>query len=208
MRARIAFALMPFIVPLLCEAAPLTPAELTRLCTNAEDQAHCGRLVEASRLPALKKIVTREGDELRIALVPAGLTVFRDAINIIGARTYAVWDYVEDVDAIVLFATDGDRTEFWLVQRRGGAEFRLPSEPVLAPGHKRFATADCCADGCANELAIWRIDDPGVRKELAGNPAEPWRDAGVTWKGTETLAIEYTPDSDARPRSLERRLIL
>ena len=115
MRARFALALMAFIVPPLCAAAPPTHAELTKLCTNAEDQAHCGRLVEASRLPALKKFVTREGDELRIALVPAGLTVFRDAINIIGARTYAVWDYVEDVDAIVLFATDGDRTEFWLV---------------------------------------------------------------------------------------------
>jgi len=101
MRARFALALMAFIVPPLCAAAPPTHAELTKLCTNAEDQAHCGRLVEASRLPALKKFVTREGDELRIALVPAGLTVFRDAINIIGARTYAVWDYVEDVDSIV-----------------------------------------------------------------------------------------------------------
>ena len=206
MRARFALALMAFIVPPLCAAAPPTHAELTKLCTNAEDQAHCGRLVEASRLPALKKFVTREGDELRIGLVPAGLTVFRDAINIIGARTYAVWDYVEDVDAIVLFATDGDRTEFWLVQRRGGAEFRLPSEPVLAPGHKRFATADFCPDGCANELAIWRIDDTGLRKELAWKPAETWRDAGVTWKGTETLAVEYVPDGDARPRTLERRL--
>ena len=42
--------------------------------------------------------------------------------------------------------------------RRGGGEFRVPSEPVLAPGHQRFATADFCADACDNELAVWRID--------------------------------------------------
>jgi hypothetical protein len=206
LRARAAFVVAAIAVPAFCFGAPPTPAELTKLCTSAEDQAHCGRLVEARRLPALKKVVTREGDELRIALVPVGLTVFRDAVNIVGARTYAVWDYVEDLDAVVLFATDGDRTEFWIVQRRGGGEFRVPSEPVLGPGHKRFATADFCADTCSNELAVWRIDDGGVRKELTWKPAEPWSDAGVAWKGAETLTVEYTSGRDSASRTLERRL--
>jgi hypothetical protein len=187
-------------------AAPPTAAELARICAHAEDQAHCGRLVEAPRLGPLKAIVTREGDALRVELLPAGSTVFRDAIDIIGARSYAVWDYVEDLEAIVLFATRGDRTEFWWVQRRGGGEFRLPSEPVLAPGHRRFATADFCAEGCANEIAIWRVDADDVRKELAFAPQEAWSDAGVTWKNADTVAIEYTPASATTPRTLERRL--
>lgn len=187
-------------------AAPPTAAELARICAHAEDEAHCGRLVEAPRLGPLKHIVTREGDALRIELVPTGSTVFRDAINIVGARSYAVWDYVEDLDAIVLFATNGDHTEFWWVQRRGGGEFRLPSEPVLAPGHRRFATADFCAQDCANEVAIWRVDAGGVRKELAFAPHETWSDAGVTWKSADTVAIEYTTAATTTPRTIERRL--
>jgi hypothetical protein len=199
-------ALAALALPVVCGAAPPTPAELTKLCGNAEDQAHCGRLVEARQLPKLKAVATREGDELKIALLPVGLATFRDAVNIIGARTYAVWDYLEDLEAVVLFATDGDRTEFWIVARRGGGEFRVPSEPVLAPGHRRFATADFCADACDNELAVWRIDGSGVRKELTWKPSETWADAGVTWKGAEALAIEYTVAKASSPRTIERRI--
>jgi hypothetical protein len=151
-------------------------------------------------------VATREGDELRIELLPAGLATFRDAVNIVGARTYAVWDYIEDLQAVVLFATNGDRSEFWIVERRGGGEFRVPSEPVLAPGHKRFATADFCADGCDNEVAVWRIDGTGVHKDLAWRPAETWADAGVAWKGPESLSVEYTVAKESSPRTLERRL--
>jgi len=49
LRAHAACVLMALVVPPLCCAAPPTPAELTKLCTDAEDQAHCGRLVEAPR---------------------------------------------------------------------------------------------------------------------------------------------------------------
>lgn len=199
-------AVAPLVASLSALAAPPTAAELARICANAEDQAHCGRLVEAPRLGPLKHIVTRDGDALRIELLPTGSTVFRDAIDIIGARSYAVWDYVEDVEAIVLFATLGDRTEFWWVQRKGGGEFRLPSEPVLAPGHRRFATADFCAEQCTNEIAIWRVDAGGVRKELAFAPEEAWTDASVTWKNSDTVAIEYMAATATTPRTLERRL--
>jgi len=199
-------ALAALALPVLCAAAPPTPAELTKLCSNAEDQAHCGRLVEARQLPKLKAVAVREGDELKIALLPTGMATFRDAVNIIGARTYAVWDYIEDLEAVVLFATDGERTEFWIVARRGGGEFRVPSEPVLAPGHQRFATADFCAAACDNELAAWRTDGLGIRKELTWRPSEAWADAGVTWNGAEALAIEYTVAKASPPRTLERRI--
>jgi hypothetical protein len=187
-------------------AAPPTPAELAKLCGSAEDQAHCGRLVEARLLPRIKQVASREGDALRIELLPVGSTVFRDSIDIVGARSYAVWDYVEDLEAVVLFATKGDHSEFWWLQRRGGGEFRLPAEPVLAPGHRRFATADFCADGCDNEVAIWRVEANDVRKELAFAPKEAWQEATVTWKGANSVTIEYVATDGSSPRALERRL--
>jgi len=187
-------------------AAPPTPAELTKLCADAEDQAHCGRLVEATQLKRLGRIVERNGDELRITLSPGGVTVFRDAVNIIGARTYAVWDYIADLDTVVLFATNGDRTEFWLVQRRGGAETRMPSEPAISPDRKRFATADFCPELCDNEVAIWRIGPEGARKESAWSPADRWTDASVAWKNADTIGVEYEPASGTELRTLERRL--
>ena len=108
---------------------------------------------------------------------------------------------MERSNAVVLFATDGDRTEFWLVQRRGGGEFRLPSEPVLAPDRKRFATADFCAQACDNEVAVWRIDADGVRKELAWTPRDAWTDASVTLEGCGDARARI----HARRRSAPRR---
>jgi hypothetical protein len=204
--AGLARTLALVVLPALCHAAPPTAAELAKLCANAEDTSHCGRIVEARQLPRLKAFASREGDELRIQLAPTGLTIFRDSVNIIGARTYAIWDYVEDLEALVLFATDGDRSEFWIVERRGGAEFRIPSEPVFAPGHKRFATADFCPDACDNEIAVWSSDGANVRKVLVWKPAQAWTDAGITWKGPESLAVDYRVAGESTSRTMERRL--
>lgn len=203
--ARVSLALCVFALSRAI-AAPPTAAELSKLCGNAEDQAHCGRLVEARQLPRLKSVATREGDELRIELLPGGSTTFRDAVNIIGARSYSVWDYVDDLESVVLFATNGDHSEFWWVQRRGGGEFRLPAEPVLAPGHRRFVTADFCAQDCDNQIAVWRIDGSGVRKELTFTPSEAWQDASVSWKNSNVLAVEYTLVNETTTRTIERRL--
>ena len=187
-------------------AAAPTAADIARLCANAEDQAHCGRLIEAKQIPRVKSFVRRDGDELRIDLLSPGSTTFRDSIDIAGARSYALWDYVEDLQSVVLFATRGDRSEFWWVQRQGGGEFRLPSEPVLAPGRRRLATADFCEKGCTNEVAVWRIEPNDVRKELAFVPPVPWREASVTWKSSDVVVVEYVATDGAAPQTLERRL--
>jgi len=199
-------ACVALVIAAGANAAPPTAAELAKLCGDAEDQAQCGRFVEARQLPKLRNVASRDGDELRIELLPVGSTVFRDAINIIGARSYALWDYVEDLESVVLFATNGDRTEFWWVQRRGGGEFRIPSEPVLAPGHRQFATADFCAQECDNQVAVWRIDASGVHKELAFSPQEVWQEASVAWKNANSVVIEYMRASEATPQIVERLL--
>jgi hypothetical protein len=190
----------------LAHAAPPTPAELTALCASAEDQAHCGRLIEARQLPRVARFVERDGDELRVSLVPFGLTILRDSVEVNGAKSYAVWDYLEDADTLVLFATDADRTSFLLVQRRGGAEYRVPSEPVLAPDGRHFATADFCAEGCDNQVVVWRIASNGVRRELAWTPDAAWSDVSVAWRAPDTLKIEYALPDRPGSRIAERRL--
>ncbi len=157
-------------------------------------------------MKAVQRFAERNGDELRIQLSPFGLTVFRDTVNITGAQTYAVWDYLEDLDTVVLFATDGDRSEFWLVQRRGGAEYRIPSEPVLSPDQRRFVTADFCAQGCDNEVVVWRIERSDVHKELAWTPPLSWSDVSVGWRSPDTLKLEYSAAGQPGSRIVERRL--
>jgi hypothetical protein len=200
------FALAGVVAATLAHAVPIPRGELAELCVNAEDQAQCGRRVEARQLTRLARIVERDGDELRVSLAPFGLTVFRDTVSVNGAKSYAVWDYVDDLDMLVLFTTDGDRSGFLLVQRRGGNETRVPSEPVLAPDQRHFVTADFCATGCDNDVAVWRIDPHGVRKESTWAPQAPWSDVSVTWKGADTVVLEYSATTDPQSRTIERRL--
>jgi hypothetical protein len=202
----VAVALLMSALAAGAHAAPPSRAELTALCVEAEDQAQCGRLVEARLLRKLSRIVERDGDELRVSLVPFGLAVFRDSAYARGSRSYAIFDYLEDLDTLVLFTTQGERSGFLLVQRRGGGEFAIPSEPVFSADRKRFATADVCADGCENEIAVWRVEPDGIRKEAWWKPPAEWSDASVTWRTGGVLAIEYATAADAGSQTVERRL--
>lgn len=206
MRAHARWVFAALALPALALAAPIAREELTALCANAEDQAQCGRLVEARQLTRLSRIAERVGDELRVSLSPFGLTIFRDTVNVTGATSYAVWDYLENLDTLVLFTTDGDRSGFLLLQRRGGGEYRVPSEPVMAPDERHFATADFCAKECDNRVTVWRMDRNGVRKLSTWAPAKPWTDVSVTWTDADTIALEYSLADDAQPRTLLRRL--
>jgi len=186
-------------------AAP-TAVQVAQLCANAEDQAHCGRLIEEVQMKRLPGMAERAGDELRIALFPTGTVTFRDTVPVSGARTYALWDYLDRINAVVLFTTDGEQTGFLLVQRANGRQYRLPSEPTLSPDRQNLVTADFCADGCTGELAVWRVTRDDVAKTLAWKPATPWIDATAAWKDAETLRVEYTAEGAAAAATLERRL--
>jgi len=190
----------------LAHGAPISRAELTSLCIEADDAAHCGRLVEARQLRALSRFLERDGNELRIQLVPFGLTTFRDSDGVRGTRSYAVWDYLPDLETVVLFTTQGDRTGFMLVQRRGGAEFGLPAEPVLSPDRRRFVTVDVCARDCDQEVTLWRIGADGVVKEATWRPPADWSDASATWRTAGTIVFDYSTANDGGSHTLERRL--
>lgn len=200
-------ALITLLAALSTHAAPISRADLVALCGDAEDPAQCGRLVEARQLRTVSRFVEREGRDLRVRLVPYGLSVFRDTDSALGGGTsYAVWDYYADLETLVLFTTRNDRSGFLLLTRRGGAEHQLPAEPVLAPDQRRFATADVCAHGCDNEVAVWRIDRDGARKEASWKPPADWTDVTVAWRGANTIALEYLVGNDSTAHSAERRL--
>jgi len=107
---------------------------------------------------------------------------------------------------VLLFKTDGERATFVLLQRVGNRTTELPSEPALSPDRQRLATADFCATGCTNELAVWRVTREGVVKELVWRSVDDWADATPRWKDAETVLVDYTAASDGTPRTLERKL--
>ncbi len=188
-------------------AVPPTREEVTKLCAEAEGPAHCGRLVEEVQLKKLPGLARREGGDLRVTLFPSGTQTFADTDSPQGGKSYALWDYLDRINAVVLFTTVDDRAGFLLLQRTNGRTVALRAEPMLSPDRQRLATADFCARECDNELVVWRITREGVRRESAWRPRdENIADATVRWTGDDVLAVDYTRAGDDTPRKLERRL--
>jgi hypothetical protein len=205
-RAPIAAGFLLLFAATVGSAAPPTPARVEELCAQAEGPAHCGRLLEAEQLKAFPNLATRDGDTLRILLFPSGTRDLVDVDTIHGARTYALWDYWSRANAVVLFRDDVDHIAFSVLQRNNGQMTALQSEPVVSPDGRQFAVADFCASSCDNEVSVWHIARDGIRKESAWKPGEAWTDTTVTWKDTDTLSVEYTPNGADKSRTLERRL--
>jgi hypothetical protein len=115
-------------------AVPLSVEELTKLCAEADDASHCGRLVEGVQLPRLPNLAVREKSDLRISLYPSGTTTFTDTEAINGGRSYSLWDFISEINAVVLYVTDGDDATFLLVQRTTQIrKIELPSDPKPRP---------------------------------------------------------------------------
>ncbi len=204
-KARRALAVAALLA-MTAHAVPLTVEELTKLCAEADDAAHCGRLVEGVQLQRLPNLAVRDQSALRVSLYPSGTAAFTDTDAINGGRSYSLWDFMSEINAVVLYVTDGDDVTFTLLQRTTGRKVELPADPKLSPDRARLVTADFCASRCSNELALWRVTRDGVRKESTWQPRASWSDAVATWKDAETVTIDYTlAGAQARSR-LSRRL--
>jgi hypothetical protein len=205
---RVACAPLLLALAVTAHAVPPTREEVAKLCAAAEGPAHCGRLVEETQLKRLPGLARRDGNELHVTLFPTGTRVFADTETRQGGKSFALWDYLDRINAVVLFTTEDDRAGFLLLQRTNGRTIALPAEPVLSPDRQRLATADFCATQCDNELVVWRVTRDGVRREVAWKPRdEKIADATVRWTGDEALALDYTRAGDeGSPRKLERRL--
>jgi hypothetical protein len=183
----------------------LPAPQVAELCANAEDQAHCGRLIEEVQLKRLPGLAVRDGDDLKVSLFPSGMTMFRDSVAISGAKSFTLWDYLDWINAVVLFTTDGDQTGFVLLQRTNGKQYRLPAEPVLSPDRKHLVTVDICAKICDGEVAVWRVTRDEIVKELTWRPQPQWSDANATWIDAGTIRFDYTIGDEER-RKQDRRL--
>jgi hypothetical protein len=187
-------------------AVPLAPEELAKICADADDSSHCGRLVEAVQLKRLPSLAVRDGATLRVSLFPSGTATLADTEALNGGRSYSLWDYINELNAVVLYTTDGDDVTFTVLQRATGRKTELPSDPKVSPDRAHIVTADFCEKRCVNELAVWRVTRDGIRKESTWKPREPWSDAVASWKSAETLAIEYTVAGTQTRSQVERRL--
>ena len=187
-------------------ALPLSQQEITTLCGNAEDTAHCGRLVEEVQLKRLPNLARRDGSALIVSLYPSGTATFKDSDDPVAGRSYSLWDFLDSINAVVLYSTAGDVTTFILVRRTTNARFDLPAEPRLSPDRQHIVTVDVCPTQCGNEIAVWHVAPEALRKELAWSPSAPWADATATWKDGNTLAIEYTAAGADKPTVVERAL--
>jgi len=197
------------IAALACAAAhavPLTPDELAKICAQAEDSPHCGRLVEEVQLKRLPSLATRDGTTLKVSLFPSGTATFTDTEALNGGRSYSLWDFISEINTAVLYSTDGDDVSFTVLQRATGRKTELPADPKLSPDKARIVTADFCEQRCVNELAIWRVTRDGIRKESTWKPRETWTDVVATWKSPGAVAIEYTTAAASGRLQMERKL--
>lgn len=187
-------------------AAPVTPARIAELCTQAESPAHCGRLIEADQLKGLPNLAVRDGDTLKVLLFPSGSRDFVDIDTLQGGTTWSLWDFWSPVNVVVLFTNHNDRLGYATLQRSNGKVTQLPGEPTLSPDRQRLAIADFCSATCDNEISVWRITRDGIRSELAWKPAVEWSDVTLQWRDAETLAIEFTPKGEDKARTATRAL--
>jgi hypothetical protein len=200
-RVALAFALCVAVT--VAEAGSLSSAQVAALCANAEDTSHCGRLIEEQQLKRFAGIASRDGDALRVTLYPRGDVVFRDVIRPTAVESYTLWDVLPEINAVLVFVDQGDRSSYLLLMRTSGKQFRLPAEPVLSPDRQSLATADFCASGCDNEVAVWRVSRDDVRKERLFQAPAPWSDVTVEWAGPDTVAIEYVVAGQAQRQQMQ-----
>ena len=190
----------------LAHAAPLPEGEIAQLCAAAEDTAHCGRLIEEVQLKRLPNLARREGNALHVSLFPGGTATFIDGDDPVNGRSYSLWDFIDGINAVVLYTSAGDSSGYTLLQRASNRRFDLPAEPQLSPDRTHLVTADVCASRCVNEIAVWKVTRDGIFKELAWSPGAAWIDAAAKWKDAGTLAIDYTSAGAATGAKLERAL--
>ena len=205
-RGASAVAIIAAALAISAEAEPLSVEEVTKLCSQADGPAHCGRMVEEVQLPRLPSLAVRDKLDLRVSLYPSGTTTFTDTETLRGGRSYSLWDFMSEINAVVLYVTDGDDASFVLLQRTTGRKIELPADPKLSPDRQRLVTVDFCENRCTNEVALWRVTRDSVRKELSWRPAATWTDASATWKDAQTIAIEYSVAGATTPSRLTRRL--
>ena len=111
MRARaLATARIALVLGMLTDAAalaaPLSTEELAVACAQTEGSAHCARKVEEIQLKRLPNLATRDGGTLKVSLYPTGVATFADTEALNGGKSFALWDFVSEINTVVLRRRD------------------------------------------------------------------------------------------------------
>ena len=127
LRLRVLAALLS-CVPLASLAAPLSDTEIGELCAQADGASQCGRLIEEVQLKRLPGLARRDGDALLVSLFPQGTATFTDSPDPVNGHSYSLWDYIDGINAVLLYTTAGEKTTFTLLQRTSNRRYELPTE--------------------------------------------------------------------------------
>src|ERR1700694_4406905 len=185
-------------ISLTIGASPLTQQEIVSLCGNAEDAAHCGRLIEEVQLKRLPNLARRDGALLLVSLYPSGNATFTDSDDPVNGRSYSLWDFLNPINAVVLYSTAGGSISFIVLARSTNRRSDLAAAPQPSQDRLHIVPADVCPSRCINEIAVWRVAPDSLMKELVWTAGESWSDVGATWKDANTLAIGYTPSGNGK----------
>jgi len=158
--------------------------------------------VQLKRLPSL---AMRNGSVLQVSLFPSGTATFSDTEALDGGRTFSLWDAYSEINAVLLYTTDGDTIGFRLLQRTTGRVVELPSEPACPrtgsvwspPISARRDAATNWPCGASRAMAF-----AGTRMVAAIDMGR----RHATWKDPDTIVVEYATAAGAAPATLERRL--
>lgn len=195
-------------------AAPPSNQAILKACDEADNAAHCERLLETGQIRQFPAVATRDGRVLRLktraGTPPVELRDEGDPDDETGKpyRAHAFWDYwVPRKTAIVSVTTDVG--EYYLViDLDRGTQIKVAAEPLLAPDGRRFLVADLCDKQCANLIQVWRFEGERMVRERSFKPPEKWYEADVAWRDASTLAIEYSVAAPRRRLAEPGELVL
>ena len=154
--------------------------------------------VQLPRLPESRR--ARQARTSRCRSIRRAAVTFTDIEAINGGRSYSLWDFISEINAVVLYVTDGDDASFTLLQRTTGRKIELPADPKLSPDRPRLVTADFCDARCTNEVALWRVT-PRRRAQGARRGGRPRPGPMRSRRGRtrRRIAIDYTVEGAAAP---------
>jgi hypothetical protein len=93
----------------------------------------------------LPNLAVRDRLDLTVSLYPSGTATFTDVETLHGGRSYSLWDFMSEINTVVLYVTDGDDASFTLLQRTTGRKTDCPptpsSRPTLARPDRRLLRA-------------------------------------------------------------------
>lgn len=184
-------------------AAPPSNQAILKACDDADNAAHCERLLETEQIRQFPAVAARAGRVLRLntraGTPPVELRDEGDPDDETGKayRAHAFWDYWVPRKTAVVSVTTHAGEYYLVIDLDRGTQIRVAAEPLLAPDGRRFVVADLCDKQCANLIQVWRFEGERVVRERSFKPPAKWYEADVAWRDATTLAIEY---SVAAPR--------